>query len=264
MKYILTATIILTSFSLSSAQDNFCGIHNTAFLAGEDITYEVFYNLGKLYVGAGQAEFTTNLEKINNEEVYHITGVGKTFKSYDWFYKVRDTYESYIDTASMLPVKFIRNVNEGGYRLYNNVTFNQQEGIAVSTNGVFKVPGCVQDVLSAIYYARNIDYDKYKPGDKIPFNMFLDDKVYNIYIRYMGKEMVTTQFGTFNAIRIKPFLISGTIFKGGEEMNVWVSDDKNHIPLRIDSPIAVGSIKVDMIAYKNIRYPFTSLISRDK
>jgi hypothetical protein len=117
-------------------------------------------------------------------------------------------------------------------------------------------------VISAIYYARNINFDKYKPGDKIPFNMFLDDKVYNIYIRYVGKEIVETKFGKFRAIKFMPLLIKGTMFEGGEKMTVWVSDDGNKVPLRIDSPISVGSIKVDMVEYKNLRYNFTSLISK--
>jgi hypothetical protein len=129
---------------------------------------------------------------------------------------------------------------------------------------VYNVPKCVQDVLSAIYYARNIDYSKYKPGDKIPFSMFLDDQVYNLYIKYLGKEQVTTKYGTFSAIKISPLLIEGTIFKGGEKMMVWVSDDSNHVPVRVDSPILVGSIKVDLVGYENLRNPFTGLLSKNK
>ncbi len=92
--------------------------------------------------------------------------------------------------------------------------------------------------------------------------MFLDDQVYDIYIRYMGKEEVSTRFGKFRAIKFKPLLIKGTIFEGGEKMTVWVSDDANKVPLRVDSPISVGSIKVDMVDYKNLRYDFTSLLDK--
>jgi hypothetical protein len=77
----------------------------------------------------------------------------------------------------------------------------------------------------------------------------------------MGKETIKTKYGKFKAIKFKPLLIKGTIFEGGEKMTVWVSDDRNHIPLRIESPISVGSIKVDMISYRNLRYPLSSLIS---
>lgn len=244
------------------AQNDFCGIENTSFKDGEKLSFKVFYNMGKLWVGAGEATFTANAEQLNNRKVFHIIGDGKTLKSYEWFYKVRDRYESYIDAETMLPQKFVRNVNEGGFKIYNNVTFNQNLNQAVSTNGVYKVPKCVQDVLSAIYYARNINYDKYKPGDRIPFSMFLDDQVYNLYIRYVGKEKITTKYGTFNAIKISPLLIEGTIFKGGEKMMVWVSDDKNHLPVRVDSPILVGSIKVDLMGYNNLRNPLSSLVKK--
>lgn len=261
MKKILIAAMLSIIYLPLQAQTNFCGLSNTSFGAGEKLTFKVYYNMGMVWVGAGEATFTTSLEDMGGNKVYHIVGDGSTYSSYDWFYKVRDKYETYIDTATMLPRRFVRNVNEGGYKFYNNVTFDHGSKRAISTKGVHTVPECVQDVLSAIFYARNIDYSKYKPGDRIPFDMFLDEKVYSLYIRYLGKERIKTKYGTFNAIKIKPLLIDGTVFSGGEKMTIWVSDDKNHLPLRVDSPIVVGSIKVDLIGHKNLRNPFSSLIS---
>ncbi|MBN9482913.1 MAG: DUF3108 domain-containing protein [Bacteroidetes bacterium] len=255
-------TLLLLINTVAHAQNDFCGIKNTSFKDGEKLIFKVYYNMGSIWVGAGYASFSTSLETLNNKKVYHITGDGKTMKSYEWFYKVRDRYETFLDAETMLPQKFIRNVDEGGFKIYNNVTFNHEMGQAISTNGVYKIPRCVQDVLSAIYYARNIDYSKYSPGDKIPFSMFLDDQVYNLFIRYLGKERVTTKYGTFNTIKISPLLIEGTIFKGGEKMTVWVSDDENHVPVRVDSPILVGSIKVDLAGYVKLRNPFTALINK--
>ena len=141
------------------------------------------------------------------------------------------------------------------------MTFNKTTNSAVTNQGVYKVPECVQDVLSAVYYSRNIDFNKYKAGDRISFSMFLDNEVYEMYIRYLGKETIKTKYGKFKAVKFKPLLIKGTIFEGGEKMTVWVSDDKNHIPVRIESPISVGSVKIDMISYRNLRYPLTSLVS---
>jgi hypothetical protein len=246
----------------ASAQSDFCGLRNTSFQTGEQLRFKVYYNMGAIWVGAGEAVFNVSREKLGSRDVYHIIGDGKTLKSYEWFYKVRDRYESYVDVETMLPVRFIRNVNEGGFKIYNNVSFNQEVGRAVSTGGVFTVPRCIQDVLSAIYYARNIEYGRYQPGAKIPFKMFLDDKVYELYIRYAGKERIKTRYGTFNTIKITPLLIEGTIFTGGEKMSVWVTDDANHLPVRIDSPIAVGSIKVDLMGYENLRNPLTSLLEK--
>ncbi|MDX1955591.1 MAG: DUF3108 domain-containing protein [Chitinophagaceae bacterium] len=265
MKFIIFAGISFFLFSFKSHQpsnDSNCGMKNNAFKSGEEVTFTVYYAVAGLYVNAGTAIFSANLETLNNRPVYHIIGDGKTNSSYDWVYKVRDKYESYIDTATLQPLKFIRNVNEGGFKKYENISFNRNANTAITTEGVFKVPDCVQDVLSAVYYARSIDFNKFKVNDKITFPMFLDNQVYSMYIRYLGKEEVKTKYGKFRAIKFKPLLLEGTIFKGGESMTVWVSDDENHIPLRIESPIVVGKVKIDMMGYKNLRHPLTSLVRR--
>lgn len=261
MKKFISIFIAVIVWLPLTAGDDFCGIRNTAFNSGESISFNIFYAVAGIYVNAGSATFTTSLEKVNNVPCYHVIGDGKTNSSYDWIFKVRDRYESYFDTVNLQPMKFIRNVDEGGYKKKENVTFNQQTNTAITNDGVFKVPNCVQDVLSAVYYARNIDFSKYKVGDKIPFSMFLDNENYDLYIRYLGKETIKTKYGKFNSIKFKPLLVKGTIFEGGEKMTVWVSDDPNHVPIRIESPIVVGSIKIDMMQYKNLRYPLTSLVT---
>jgi len=259
--FLIAAFLIGCQFP-ALAQNDFCNTANKCVQAGEKLNFKVYYNLSAIWVAAGEANFTTKQETLNGRSVFHIIGDGATYKSYDWIFRVRDRYETYIDAQTMLPLRFIRNVDEGGYKFTNNVVFDQEQHKAYSNKKTFNVPRCVQDVLSAIYYARNIDYSRYKPGSKIPFSMFLDDQVYHLYIRYVGKERIKTRYGTFNAIRITPLLIKGTIFKGGEDMVVWVSDDDNHIPLRVDSPILVGSVKVDMMGYSNLRYPLSSLIKK--
>jgi len=242
--------------------DTFCGINNISFKVDEEVTFTVYYAVAGIYVNAGNATFTSKLETLNNRPVYHVTGEGKTNSSYDWIYRVRDKYETYIDTVTMQPLKFVRNVNEGGYKKYQNITFNKTSNTAIATDGVFKVPACVQDVVSAMYYARNIDFSKLRPEDKIPFSMFLDNEVFDMYIRYVGKEEIKTKYGKFRAIKIKPLLLKGQIFEGGEKMTVWVTDDANHIPVRVESPLVVGKVKIDMMSHANLRHPLTSLIKR--
>jgi Protein of unknown function (DUF3108) len=264
-KLIAPLALVLLAFAAKTdapPADSFCGIRNTAFQVDEQVTFKVSYAVAGIYVDAGTATFTSKLETINNRPVYHVTGEGKTNPSYNVIYKVHDKYESYIDTATMQPLKFVRNVNEGGYKIYQNITFNKTANTAIAQDGVFKVPACVQDVVSAMYYARNVDFSKLRPEDKIPFSMFLDNEVYNMYIRYVGKEEIKTRYGKFNALKIKPLLLKGQIFDGGEQMTVWVTDDANHIPVRIESPLVVGKVKIDMMGHANLRHPLTSLIKR--
>jgi hypothetical protein len=261
VKRICLLVLFVASWGGLTAGDDFCGIRNVAFKDSENITYTVFYNALGVYVNAGTANFITSLEQLSGKPVYHVTASGSSNNSYDWIFKVRDKYETFFDTATLQPYKFIRNVNEGSYKKHEDVTFNQKTNTAITNKGVFTVPNCIQDVISAVYYMRNIDFSKYKKDDKIPFDMFLDNEVYHLYLRYMGKETVKTKYGKFKAIKFKPLLVKGELFEGGEKMTVWVSDDLNHLPLRIESPIAVGSIKVDMMQYRNLRHPLTSLVS---
>lgn len=235
-----------------------CGARNVTTQHNETVLYDVFYTALGLYVKAGEATFTTKVERLNGRTAFHIVAEGKTNDKYDFLYKVRDRYESYIDTATMEPLKFVRNIDENGHKHYENIAFNQAAKTAVTDKGVFKLPDCVQDVISAVYCARNINFDNFKVDDKLPFKMFLDNEIYDMYIRYMGKEEIKTKFGKFRAIKFRPLLVKGSIFEGGEKMTVWVSDDPNHIPLRVESPIIVGSVKMDMMGYGGLKYPLSS------
>jgi hypothetical protein len=101
-----------------------------------------FYSVLGIYVNAGTATFNVTLEKLDNKPVYHAVGEGHSNSNYDWIFKVRDKYESYFDTTHLQPLKFIRNVDEGGYKKQENVTFNQQSNVAITNKGTYKVPNC--------------------------------------------------------------------------------------------------------------------------
>jgi hypothetical protein len=235
----------------------------TAFKSGEKIFYTIFYNVIGLYVNAGNASFTTIKKKYNDNEVYHAVGEGASNSNYDWIFKVRDRYESIFHSTDITPLKFIRDINEGKHQKYQEVVFDPKANIARTDKGVFKVPDQVHDVISILYYARNIDYTRYEKGDKIPFNMFLGTKVYNMYIRYEGKETIKTKYGKFKVLKLKPLLLQGRMFKGGEKMDIWITDDRNHVPVRIESPISVGKIKVDLMNYQNLKHPLSSLLQKN-
>ncbi len=265
MKRIYKVASVFLLFGISlplRGGDEFCGIWNSAFLPGETLTYKVYYAVVNLYFAGGEAVLNIKQEELNGNGVYHIIATGKSTGFLDRIFKVRDKYQTYIDTSTLKPYKFIRDIHEGGFKKFESVDFVRSANTAVTAAGVFDVPPCVQDALSAVYCARNIDINKYHEEDKIPFSMFLDDQVYDMYIRYMGKETITTRYGKFRTIKIKPLLIKGALFEGGEKMTIWVSDDANHIPLRVESPISVGKVYADMVQCQNLRYPLSALISR--
>src|ERR1051326_7085368 len=165
--YYLPGIFLCYSFSLFAQT---AVVPNNAFQPQEKISYTVYYNVIGIYVNAGNATFTTSSEKMQDEDVFHVVGEGATNPHYDWIYKVRDRYESYFTSADLQPVKFVRNINEGKYKKHEEITFNHQTNTAITNNGVYKVPENIQDVISILYYARNINYDQYESGDKIPFS----------------------------------------------------------------------------------------------
>lgn len=240
-----------------------CAIANNAFKEGEKVAFTVYYTVGGLVnAPAGTGTFTTSLEKLNGKNVYHVVGEGKTLSSYEWAYKARDVYETYMDTETLQPLKFVRNVNEGGYKKYQTVSFNKSANTAITEKGVFNVPACVQDVVSSVFYARNVDFNKLKTNDRVAFSMFLDNEVFQMSIRYLGKETISTKYGKFKAIKIRPATIKGNIFTGEEKMTVWVTDDMNRVPVRIESPIVVGKVRLDMTSFQGLRNPMSALVKK--
>lgn len=258
MIFIQLFLILISFFTL--ADNNICKQANTSYKDGEKIKYNIYYNVIGIYVGAGKAEFTTQLGSFEGKDVYTFTAIGKSNKRYDWIFKVRDVYESIVDSKTLLPYQFTRNINEGSFHQTDFISFNQKARSATTLGVTYPTSDCTYDVISSIYAARNIHYENLQINEKVYLNFFLDKELYPSYFKYLGKEQITTQYGTFNAIKLAPLLVKGSMFKGGEQMTIWVTDDSNHIPVRIQTPIIVGNIKVDMVGYENLRHPLNSLI----
>ena len=254
-------SLFISFFSLLPPQDKgLCNLNNTAFYAGEKITYNIYYNVIGLYVNAGKTDFTIQATNWNDNDAFTFTALGKSNVKYDWIFKVRDKYESVVDAKTLLPYQFMRQINEGSFHKKELIKFNQKSKIATSAEEAFKTADCTYDVVSAIYAARNYNYSNLVMNDKISLNFFLDKNLYPSYFKYLGREVITTKYGKFKVIKLAPLLLKGSMFEGGEKMTIWVTDDENHIPVRIETPIVVGTIKVDMVGYQNIRYPLSSLI----
>lgn len=240
-----------------------CEIQNDAFSSGEELIYQASYNWGFIWLDAGEVIFKTEMAEHNGTPCYKLSGVGGTYPSYDWIYKVRDRFEAWVDTSTLKPYRYIRDVNEGGRLFYNECFFNFNKLRAYCVTKEKKksprldtvnISCCTFDPLTMIYYSRNVDFSKYKANDTIPISLFLDNKVYSLYLRYLGKEVLKLDDkNTFNCIKFSPKLVEGTIFKGGEGMTVWATDDKNRIPVYVEAPIIVGTVKAKIIRWKGLK-----------
>lgn len=246
-----------------------CNTVNTAFQEGEELIYTAYYNWGFIWIPAGEAIF-----KVKEEgDQYHLSVEGKTFSSYDWFFKVRDYYDTWVDKKSVLPTISIRNIQEGKYTLYDKITFEQDAQTAFSLRGrskekikernSFNIDACMHDLLSIVFYARNLDFQYYNIDEAFPVKIFADKKTWPLEVVYKGKvpEKKVKSLGLFNTLRFQPELVEGDIFPEDAVMNVWVSDDQNKIPLLIESPLSVGSAKAVLKSYRGLKHEMVSKIS---
>ncbi len=227
---------------------------NKAFKEGEVLTYRMHY--GILNAGIAVLEVKPNLIEVSGRKVYHIVGSGYTIGSTDWFFKVRDRYESYIDKDAMLPWLFVRRVDEGGYKFSQDYVFNHYtKKVDVGNNEKYDIPVGIQDMVSAFYSSRNLDLSRAKPGDLFSITCFVDKEIWPLKIKFIGKETIETDIGKYRCLKFRPIVQKGRVFKKEEDLNVWISDDDNHLPMRVKADVLVGSIKMDITSAKNLANP---------
>jgi hypothetical protein len=236
---------------------------NEAFGFGEELTYRLRYSLYfNINVGEATLSVSEKPTMMGNKEHYHFVANGKTYKFYDAFMKVRDRYESFVETKSFLPSASIRVINEGGFHFDDYCVYDHQKKFAKNKKGkINRIRTFTQDILSGIYLSRTFEYENAKFGDSFLVNIYIDDSNFLLGVRYLGKEIVKIADGTsFRCIKLSPILIVDRVFKNQNDMTLWVSDDKNRIPIKVYTNIAIGSISVELFKYKGLRNNLLSKI----
>lgn len=231
---------------------------NWAFKAGEKVTYRIHYGM----INAGEATITVNESpyKFGNREAFHVVGEGRSLGSFDWFFKVRDRFETYIDKEGLFPYRFIRNCDEGGYKIHQDYTFFPEKRAYKDAKGdAYMTPAFVQDMISAYFYSRTLDYANMKPGEIISIVTIVDDEIYPLKMKYIGKENVKVDVGTFRCMKFAPVVQKGRVFKKEEDLSVWVTDDANRLPILAKAKILVGSIKMELQTYAGLSHPISQV-----
>lgn len=230
---------------------------NNTFKSGEIVKYRAVYNWGFIWINAGDVVFSIRDTVFQGVPSYYFLSKGWSLKQYDWFFKVRDKFESIASKDSLKPFWFVRDTYEGGNIAYNRYNFdyaNRKLSIYSYTSEraakqqILPLKANTFDVLSAIYYCRTLDFDNLVKDQKIPLTMAIDNEVFNLFIRYQGKEAITIHNGgTYSTFKFSVMLVKGTIFKGGEDLLVWVTDDEKRIPVLVEAKILVGSVKAVLV-----------------
>jgi hypothetical protein len=260
---------LLFFISLNGLQAQ-CFKDNHAFKEGEFLSYEISYNWGPIWVDAGLVTFSIVTDTYAGKPVWHLKSSGRTYKSYDFFFKVVDYYDAWIDPGTFHTYEFRRSVNEGGYKLLNTLRYDytrQKIYSCTKTNNnpvrydTLKQNACVFNPLTAVYIARTLDIAGLKHDARIPVTVLIDDSTYSIYIRYIGKEVVETRDGKkYKCVKFAAKMVQGTIFRGDEDVLVWVTDDENRIPVYIEAKIIVGTVKAYLKDSRGLRSPLSSLL----
>lgn len=267
---IMVLLLLMGSFGLNAQ----CLENNFAFQSGEKLVFRGYYNWGFIWVAAGEVELSVETTKFQNKEVYKINGEGKNAKAFDWFFKLRDTLTCYADVKTLAPIYFDRRTHEAKYDAHHEYWFDykknqitskiQKREKPVKLDTLINKP-CTFDILSVAYYVRNIDFSKYKKGDKIPLSMLIDNEIHSLYIRYRGLETIKANSGEhFECLKFSPLLVEGTMFKGGEDMTVWLSNDDNRIPIMVEAKVLVGSVKGLLESYDGLRNTKNSSFKNNK
>jgi len=251
---------LLTCFlSLDSAQNDFRYIRNSSFERGEYIKYKAHY--GFVNAAHGEMVISDKIYDINGRPCYKIDVYGRSVGMFDLFLRIRDNWGTYLDTAAIFSHKSYRYIEEGKYRKKEIVEFKQGANQALVIDYdkhkevwkkpvKYEVPANVQDLVSGYYYLRTVDFDKLKPGSVVKMDAFFDDKVYDFKIRFVEREQVKTKLGKINAVVMSPIMPENSLFDGENSIKVWISDDRNKVPLKIKAEMFVGAVEIDILEYK--------------
>jgi len=252
MKKNILFILLFLPFIIQSQEKN-DAIPNTCYKAGEQLKYLVHFG----FIDGGVAGLFLEEIDLSGRKIHHAKATGKSVGVVDKLFKVRDVYETYMDAETGLPVKAIRDITEDTYKYYDEVLFNRTENFVITKRkGKVKVPEKTIDMVSAFYYARRALFNDLTKGDVISMDTYFDDGIYTLQIRYKGTETIRTKFGKVNCLKFSPVVEPGRIFDSEDDMTIWISNDKNFLPIRIQLDLLVGSVKCDLVEYQGIKNNF--------
>jgi hypothetical protein len=255
--------IVLCSFGPDEVPDTQLPMQaSPAYQRHERIEYRIHYG----FINAGSAVFQVHpdLYSVNGKVCYKTTVTGASSGSFDLVMVIRDTWGTYMDTATKIPQKCYRDIRENKYRIKEHVQYNYTaktaELIKENNKGVKKtqthvIPGPVHDIVSGGYFLRQLDYSKITPGTLINLDAFFEGKVYDFNIRFVGRETIDTKYGKIKAIKLQPVMPENELFDGGNSIRIWISDDANKLPLKIQADMFVGAVEVDLKEYSGLKHP---------
>jgi len=254
VKIILFYILILIC-SLSSVN----GQNSCPFKDGETLYYSIRFG----FILGGKGCLEIKLDTINDKKVFHSKAIGRTAGIFS-IYKIEDIYESYIDPETDLPIKAIRNIKEGSYRRYDIATFDRKRNTVFSSrkNDTISVAKNALDILSIFYYARkHLSMHSAQIGDTISFNTYFATERFPIKILYKGNDTLRTKYGRIPCYEFSPLVKVDEVFQEKDNVKVYLSSDKNRIPIKIKFELFLGSLVCELDGFKGLKNSFKVIVN---
>ena len=252
---------LLTSAMHTAAQ---CKIDNTYFKEGEELTYDLYFKYGILNSKAGSSSLSVTNGQYEGKDVYVMNLRAKSSGVAKSVFSLSDTLKSYM-TKDLVPLAYMKNAHEGGDYTIERATYKYTDRGTTLRNRnirneklrydtVLVAKDCVYDMLSIVYYARTLDYDSMKKGDKKRVSFLSGRKMLTMDVEHHGIDKVSANNGKkYQCLKLIMMVNDDAFENKSEAMKVYLTNDANRIPVRIDSKLKVGSSKVILKSLKGVK-----------
>ena len=228
----------------------------------EEFRYKVKY--GFMSGGEVTVKTDTGLTAYNTIPCYKVNMRVRAKGAVDMFTTFDDEFVSYIDTTSLLPQRFTRNLKEAKYRKIEETLFDRVASKANVNNQTdpknivrytYQISPFIHDVISSYFVFRNLPFETMQIGDTTYMDIFLDDRSHNIKVVLKGKETISTENKKLSCWIVAPYLNGSGNFEGKEApVLAWISDDERRVPVKVKANLDFGGVVLDLSYYKAYKY----------
>lgn len=263
MKRLISIALLFVSLPLLFASGQ---AKVKPFKAGEELRFRAYYHswVGNMTAGYATMRVGYAMQNVSGSPAYHVKMEGNSTKAFNWFFQVTERFETWLGKDDLMPLKYSRRSREGKFKKDEDYTFDRKRGVATSTRARTPISPKTHDIISALFYARSLDFSRAKKGQIFPIEFIYDDEISTSHIRFEGRDTIQLSSGKYACLVLRPSVLKGNVFDEDYPMTVWVSDDANKLPLLAESKVIVGTVRLELIGFQNLAHPLSSLVRSKK